>query len=143
MSLYRVLSATLAAGCLAALPSAAVAAPRGDDPMRTGPARIEICKYGPDTFDVYAAGASIRQDSLDFGREVCTDWRPVEPGVYDLTFAQSVASQTKVRVLAQLYVGERRPRTKVYDGGSGVVNAVARRGETVRLDLFAKRICCR
>lgn len=142
MSIYRTLSATVAAGCLAALPTAAVAAPQGDDGHeRGGPALIEICKYGLDTFDVYAAGESIRQDSLGYGKKVCTDWSPVSPGVYDISFAQAVASQSKVRVLARLYVGEKRPRSKVYEG-EAVLNALVREGETVRLELFAKRSCC-
>lgn len=140
MNLSRALPTTVAAVCLAVLPAAAHAAPQGDAPghHRSGPARIVICKYGLDTFDVYAAGEDIRHDSLGYGKKVCTSWRPVDPGVYDLSFAQRIASQAKVKVLVRMKVGERKPVKKVFYG-EGVINALVRHGETLHLNLYEKR----
>ncbi len=145
MYLSRALSVTLAATCLAALPSAAGAVTAGDAPghQKDGPTRIVICKFGLDTFDVYADGGlysdggSIRHASLSQGKRKCTDWGTVQPGIYDLGFAQRIASEAKVVVRAKLMVRGKIVK-KTFDG-EGVINALVRKGDTVRLNLYTER----
>ncbi|MGQ0844372.1 MAG: hypothetical protein ACT4QF_09570 [Sporichthyaceae bacterium] len=141
MNLNRALSATVVAACLAVVPSAALAAPAGDAPgdrKHHGPTRIQICKFGLDTFDVYAAGTDVRHASLGYGKKVCTTWGTVEPGMYDLAFAQRIASKAKVKVLARMKVGDRKPVQKVFNG-EGVINALVKKGDTLKLYLYEKR----
>lgn len=140
MYLSRACSVTVAAACLLAISSAANAAAPGAGPAHRhhdGPTRIVICKHGLDTFDVYADGQSIRQASLSQGKKSCTDWDPVEPGVYDIAFAQRVASQPQTQILAILKVDGKEFR-KLYRG-QGVLDVLARKGQIVRLDLETHR----
>jgi hypothetical protein len=142
-------TAVVAAAAVAALlpTGIASAANTGDAPARkahhnnNAPGHIKICKRGLDTIDVYADGqGKTWQDTLDTGPISCTTWGAMHAGMYDIGFAQNVASQEHTVILATYHDDKGRVAHKVFDGGQGVFNLLLLPGKDVKIKLHAKRV---
>jgi hypothetical protein len=127
---------------------AANAVSTGDAPARhhvrhSGPSvgHIKICKRGLDTIDVYADGQGRTwQDTLDTGPVSCTTWGTMRAGMYDIGFAQNVASQEHTVILATYKDNRGRVAHKVFDGGQGVFNLLLLPGKDVKIKLHSRRV---
>jgi hypothetical protein len=101
---------------------------------------IKICKHGLDTFDVYADGmGKTWQDTLDTGPTSCTVWGAMRPGMYDIAFTLTVASQQHVVFIAS-YVDNRGRHCRKAFEGQGVMSSLLLPGKLIRIDLHAKRL---
>jgi hypothetical protein len=100
---------------------------------------IKICKHGFDTFDVYADGqGKTWQDTLDSGPTSCTTWGAMRPGMYDIAFAQNVASQEHVVIRAVWKDNRGRVCRKDFEG-QGVLNSLLLPGKAIKIDLHLRR----
>ena len=143
-------SAVVAAAAVAALlpTGMASAVSTGDAPAHharhhSAPqwGHIKICKRGLDTVDVYADGQGRTwQDTLDTGPVSCTTWGAMHAGMYDIGFAQNVASQEHTVILATYCDDKGRTAHKVFDGGQGVINLLLLPGKDVKIKLHSKRV---
>jgi hypothetical protein len=124
----------------------ASAASTGDAPKKASnpnakPGHIKMCKRGLDTIDVYADGqGKTWQDTLDTGPISCTTWGAMHPGMYDIGFAQNVASQEHTVILVTYTDNRGRVAHKVFDGGQGVFNLLLLPGKDVKIKLHSKRV---
>jgi hypothetical protein len=101
---------------------------------------IKICKRGLDTIDVYADGqGKTWQDTLDSGPISCTTWGAMHAGMYDIGFAQNVASQEDVEMLVTYKDNRGRVAHKVFEG-QGVFNLLLLPGKDVSIKVHGKRV---
>jgi hypothetical protein len=99
---------------------------------------IKICKHGLDTF--YADGMGRTwQDTLDTGPTSCTVWGAMRPGMYDIAFTLTVASQQHVVFIASYVDNKGRHCRKAFEG-EGVMSSLLLPGKLIRIDLHAKRL---
>jgi hypothetical protein len=101
---------------------------------------VKICKRGLDTVDVYADGmGKTWQDTLDSGPISCTTWGAMRAGMYDIGFAQNVASQENVVMLVTYKDNKGRVAHKVFHG-QGVFNLLLLPGKDVSIKVHSKRV---
>jgi len=77
---------------------------------------------------------------LDSGPISCTTWGAMHPGMYDIGFAQNVASQEYTVLLVTYKDNRGRVAHKVFDGGQGVFNLLLLPGKDVKIKLHSKRV---
>jgi hypothetical protein len=95
---------------------------------------LVICNHTGYVFDVYADGASVREDDLAGSFDECTDWKPLLVGRYDVGFSMRTPSQQPVVIQARF----NRDGATYYKtfNNQGVVSAYVAPDQPTRIDLF-------
>jgi hypothetical protein len=125
-------TAAAAATALAALPAGA--APTTDKPKPPPTGQIVVCNHSGYLFNVFADGASIREDDLGGSFDECTDWAPVKTGGYEIGFGLKLATSQRVIIQARF----KRHGHVYYKSfnGEGLVKSNVGEHETLRVDLY-------